>query len=151
MTPGIGFSDLKIGRESPANKLNYKDYSFVKSEGMSLGCGSTVTVNQYWESHFNEELNLTIEFQSEPFPEGKKPKNKELFLSRIEVYSKKQSVCTNNNICIAKSNYSDVVAKYGPIPSNWGNKGYLKFDSEGIAFRFDKDSTLIGIEIFAAY
>lgn len=146
ITPGKGLNELKIGQESPKGKLSFADYEFTKSDGKSLACGGETSLNQYWERYYCKELGITIEYNSESFLEGTKLKNKKLLLTKIRVYENNK-VCSDN-LCIGSSSYKDVAAIYGPIPSDWKNERFLKFDDKGISFRFDHSSTLFEIEIF---
>lgn len=147
LIPGVGFKDMRIGDTFSKGKFDFRKSEFDISKGKSIACGRKATYRTNWKRYSNSDLGLVFEYKSESFEKGKLFPNKKLHLTRIHA-SKPSICCTIGDICIGKSSYSEVLSKFGEVPTIPKNKKYLRFNEKGIAFRFNDNETLIEIEIF---
>lgn len=145
--PGVGIDNIKLNTSTYKDVLTYKNLKFDVDSGEGIACGDNFSCHNFWKRYSNKESGLLIEFSSKCFIEGEIPKNYKLTLVKI-ILRNNDGACLKNGLCIGKANYLEVVNIYGPIPKDWKNESYLRFDKKGIAFRFGKDSKLSEVELF---
>lgn len=144
--PGHGVNNVKLGTSKYKDILDF-NLSFAVDSGEGIACGDDFSCHYFWKRYSNEESGLLIEYSSECFPEPNIPKTYTRELIKIIIHDNKLA-SLKNGIRILTSTYLDVAKLYGPIPKEWKNESYLRFDKKGISFRFDSNSKLSEVEIF---
>lgn len=144
--PGQGVNNIQLGTSNYIDILDFK-MQFTVDSGAGIACGDENSYNWFWKRYFNESSGLLIEYSSEYFPELNTPQTYTRTLTKITV-SENKVASLKNGLRIGTSTYLDVAKIYGPIPKDWKNESYLRFDKKGISFRFDSNSRISEIEIF---
>jgi hypothetical protein len=144
--PGQGINNIKLGTSNYEDILDF-NITFAVDSGEGIACGDDFSCHNFWKRYSNEESGLLIEYSSECFPEPNIPKTYTRELCKINIQDNKFA-SLKNGLRIGTSTYSDVAKIYGPIPKEWKNESYLRFEKKGISFRFDGYSKLSEVEIF---
>ncbi len=151
---GVGVENLKLGMIDNTRTSDNDSVINLKNILLSFGgtatsiaCGEKVSSSSSSKNYTNKEHTISIDFESESFPESDTTTIHKRALARIFI-SNNKAAKLQNGLCIGISTYADVIKMYAPIPKHWVNESYLSFDKKGVSFRFDDESILTEIEIF---
>lgn len=142
--PGQGIDDLVLGDPVP-DILNFKNIAFDADSGEGITCGTTFSCHTFHKSFHSKDNGLTLEYESECFPEGRRMPSVYTRSLRMITIRGNRKAALGNGLRIGVSTYFDVANAFVPVSKN---KSYMKFEQLGIAFFFDKNQILWQVEIF---
>lgn len=142
---GIGIDNIKLLKTSPSVVKKYKNLTYKIRNGGGIACAINETFHWRRKQVSNASYGIKFAFSSKrfkyPFYRFKKK------LTSITLTSNSYA-SFENGITILKSTKKQVIDEFGQLPEGSENDIYIRYEDQGVAFKFNDDMVLIQVEIF---